>query len=176
MSDSEAAPLSDALVDHQLSEESRGATGRQLGRGGVALPSSHTWDFGRLQLQVHVLLERADAGVHLHAQLVGRHPCSLGFFAPSVQTHIRQLASETLERCEKASSHTSLDGTAAALPLLLPLLGFHGFADYATGRRPSPSLPLPFLRGRSCPRSRLTHSSSLETDFLPSTACSTSPT
>lgn len=88
----EAAPLSDALVDHQLSEESWGASGRQLGRSGVALPSSHTWDFGRLQLQVHVLLECSDAGVHFDTQLIGRHPCSLQFFASLVQTQSHQTA------------------------------------------------------------------------------------
>lgn len=92
MSYGEAAPLADALVDHQLSEESRGASGRQLGRGGAALASSHTWDFGRLQLQVHVLLECSDAGVHLHAQLIGRHLCRLQFFASSVQTQPHQTA------------------------------------------------------------------------------------
>lgn len=92
VSNRKAPPLSDALIDHQLAEESRGASGRQFGRRGVALPSSHTWDFGRLQLQVHVLLECSDTGVHLDAQLVGRHPCSLQFFTSSVQTNIRQLA------------------------------------------------------------------------------------
>lgn len=48
MSYSEAAPLPDALVDHQLTEEARGASGGQFGRRGVPLPSYHTWDFGRL--------------------------------------------------------------------------------------------------------------------------------
>lgn len=74
---SEAAPLSNALVDHQLAEEARGASGRQFGGRGAPLPSYHTWDLGRLQLQVHVLLECPDTGVHLDAQLVGRHPCRL---------------------------------------------------------------------------------------------------
>lgn len=90
--DGEAAPLPDALVDHQLSEKSWGASGRQLGRSGVAPPCSQTWDFGRLQLQVHVLLERSDAGVHLHTQLIGRHPCSLRIFASLVQTQSHQTA------------------------------------------------------------------------------------
>lgn len=89
---SEAAPLSDALVDHQLSEESRRASGRQLGRSGVALASCYTWDFRRLQLQVHVLLERSDTGVHLDTQLIGRHPCSLQIFASLVQTQSHQTA------------------------------------------------------------------------------------
>lgn len=48
MSYSEAAPLPDALVDHQLAEEARGASGGQFRRRGVPLPSYHTWDFGRL--------------------------------------------------------------------------------------------------------------------------------
>lgn len=68
---SEAPPLSDALVDHQLAEEARGASGGQFGGRGAPFPSPHTRDFGRLQLQVHVLLECPDAGVHLNAQLVG---------------------------------------------------------------------------------------------------------
>lgn len=66
---SEASPLPDALVDHQLAEEARGASGGQFGGRGAPLP--YTWDFGRLQFQVHVLLECTDAGVHLNAQLVG---------------------------------------------------------------------------------------------------------
>lgn len=70
---SEAAPLSNALVDHQLAEEAWGASRRQFGGRGAPLPSYHTWDLGRLQLQVHVLLECSDTGVHLNAQLVGRH-------------------------------------------------------------------------------------------------------
>ena len=70
---SEASPLSDALVDHHLAKKAWGASWGQFGGRGAPLPSHHTWHFGRLQLQVHVLLERPDAGVHLDAQLVGRH-------------------------------------------------------------------------------------------------------
>lgn len=70
---SEASPLSDALVDHHLAKKAWGASGGQFGGRGAPLPSHHTWHFGRLQLQVHVLLERPDARVHLDAQLVGRH-------------------------------------------------------------------------------------------------------
>lgn len=63
---SEASPLSDALVDHQLAEKTRGASWRQFRGRGAPLSSPHTWDFGRLQLQVHVLLERPDTGVHIN--------------------------------------------------------------------------------------------------------------
>lgn len=75
MSDGEAPPLPNALVDHHLAEEARRASRGQFGGRGVPLSPHHAWDFGRLQLQVHVLLERPDAGVHLNAQLVGRHRC-----------------------------------------------------------------------------------------------------
>lgn len=75
MSHGEAPPLSDVLVYHQSAEESRGAPGGEFGRGGSSLSSHHPWYLGRLQLQVHVLLERPYAGVHVHAQLVGGHAC-----------------------------------------------------------------------------------------------------
>lgn len=78
MSYGEAAPLPNALVDHHLAEEARRASWGQFGGRGVPLPPHHAGDFGRLQLQVHVLLERPDAGVHLNAQLVGRHRCAAG--------------------------------------------------------------------------------------------------
>lgn len=110
VSDRKAAPLPDALVDHQLAEQSRGAPGGQFGRRGVALPSSHTWDFGRLQLQVHVLLERSDAGVHLDAQLVGRHPRSLRFFASSVRTQSHQTAGATNFALMRNSQFTHISG------------------------------------------------------------------
>lgn len=71
MSYSEASPLSNALVDHQLAEEPRGASRGQLRGRGSPLPSHDTWHLGWLQLQVHVLLERPNARVHLDAQLVG---------------------------------------------------------------------------------------------------------
>lgn len=73
MSHGEAPPLPNALVDHHLAEEARRASRGQFGGRGAPLAPRHAWDFGRLQLQVHVLLERPDAGVHLNAQLVGRH-------------------------------------------------------------------------------------------------------
>lgn len=110
VSNRKAAPLSDALVDHQLAEQSRGASGRQFGRRGVALPSSHTWDFGRLQLQVHVLLECSDAGVHLDAQLVGRHPCSLGFFTSLVRPQSHQTAGVTNFALMRNSQLTHISG------------------------------------------------------------------
>lgn len=75
MSYSEASPLPDALVDHQLAEEARGASRGQLWGCGSPLASHHTGHLGWLQLQVHVLLERPNARVHLHTQLVGWHPC-----------------------------------------------------------------------------------------------------
>lgn len=110
VSNRKAAPLSDALVDHQLAEQSRGASGRQFGWRGVALPSSHTWDFGRLQLQVHVLLECSDAGVHLDAQLVGRHPCSLRFFTTLVRTQSHQTAGVTNFALMRNSQLTHISG------------------------------------------------------------------
>lgn len=68
---SEASPLSDALVDHQLAEESRGASWGKFGGCGAPLSPHPTWHLWGLQLQVHVLLECPDARVHLNTQLVG---------------------------------------------------------------------------------------------------------
>lgn len=78
MSYGEASPLSDALVDHQLAEETWRASRRQFGRCGTPLSTHHTWHLRGLQLQVHVLLECPDAGVHLNAKLIRWHPCRLG--------------------------------------------------------------------------------------------------
>lgn len=78
MSYGEASPLSDALVDHQLAEEARRASRWQFGRRGTPPSSHHTWHLRGLQLQVHVLLECPDAGVHLNTELIGWHPCRLG--------------------------------------------------------------------------------------------------
>lgn len=67
---SKASPLSDALVDHQLAEEPRGAPwGKFRGRG-APFPSHHTRGLGGFQFQMHVLLECPNAGVHLNTQLV----------------------------------------------------------------------------------------------------------